>query len=99
MEAETSVHRATVYRVLEALTAAGVVTHVHVGHGATSYHLAQPSHLHAQCGSCGAVIDLPEQLLVPLRAELLERHGFALDASHMALSGLCRTCRSAAVRP
>lgn len=90
---DSGVHRATVYRALDALTSLGVVTHVHVGHGATSYHLASPSHLHAHCRSCGAVVDLPEHLLGPVRAELLASHGFALDASHIALSGQCAACR------
>ena len=92
---DSGVHRATVYRVLEALTALGVVTHVHVGHGATAYHLASPTHLHAHCRSCGRVVDLPERLLGPVRAELMATHGFALDASHIALSGRCAACRQA----
>jgi Fur family ferric uptake transcriptional regulator len=96
---DAGVHRATVYRVLEALTALEIVSHVHVGHGGTSYHLADPGHLHAHCGSCGSVVDLPVDLLAQVRARLLERHGFALDASHIALSGRCRTCRTAPVEP
>lgn len=38
-ELEPAVHRATVYRTLTALTAAGVLTHVHIGGSATVYHL------------------------------------------------------------
>ena len=37
---EPSVHRATVYRTLTALTGAGVLTHVHLGSTGTVYHLA-----------------------------------------------------------
>ena len=37
---EPSVHRATVYRTLSALTDAGVLSHVHLGGSATVYHLA-----------------------------------------------------------
>ncbi|GAA6525349.1 transcriptional repressor [Intrasporangium sp. DVR] len=36
---EPSVHRATVYRTLTALTDAGVLSHVHLGGSATVYHL------------------------------------------------------------
>jgi Fur family ferric uptake transcriptional regulator len=39
---EPSVHRATVYRTLTALTGAGVLTHVHLGGTGTVYHLAIP---------------------------------------------------------
>jgi Fur family ferric uptake transcriptional regulator len=37
---EPSVHRATLYRTLTALTTAGVLTHVHLGGTGTVYHLA-----------------------------------------------------------
>lgn len=40
---EPSVHRATVYRTLTALTGAGVLTHVHLGGTGTVYHLATPA--------------------------------------------------------
>lgn len=96
--ADPGVHRASVYRALEALTDAGLVQHVHLGHGATAYHLADGAgdHLHLQCGSCGAVIDAPVALLGSVRRRLLREHGFALDAAHVALSGRCAACRDAA---
>lgn len=90
------VHRASVYRALEALTDAGVVQHVHLGHGATAYHLADDvgEHLHLQCDACGSVIDVPVRLLDGVRRRLHRDHGFALDATHVALSGTCGPCRS-----
>lgn len=93
--ADSGAHRASVYRALEALTDAGIVQHVHLGHGATAYHLADgvEDHLHLQCGRCGAVIDAPVALLRPVRRRLLREHGFALDAAHVALSGVCGACR------
>jgi Fur family ferric uptake transcriptional regulator len=90
------VHRATVYRVLDSLGELGIVSHVHVGHGATSYHLAERSHVHGHCRTCGSVVDLPEGMLVDVRQRLLVEHGFELDAGHIALSGRCATC---AARP
>ncbi|WP_426566703.1 Fur family transcriptional regulator [Angustibacter sp. McL0619] len=93
-EQDASVHRASVYRTLETLSALGVVQHVHVGHGTTTYHLAgDHPHLHAQCSACGAVLDLPGSLLDSVSARLLAEHGFELDPSHVALSGLCADCR------
>ena len=90
---DPSVHRASVYRALEALSQLGVVQHVHVGHGTTTYHLADEQlHLHAQCERCGAVVDLPPELLGGVAAEVERRHGFLLDPSHVALSGLCAAC-------
>ena len=92
------VHRATVYRTLETLTALGIVTHVHVGHGATAYHLAERSHVHAHCRSCGSVVDVPESVLDPVRVGLRDGFGFELDATHVALSGVCAACRGQAGR-
>ncbi|MGN6611316.1 MAG: Fur family transcriptional regulator [Angustibacter sp.] len=94
-EADPSVHRASVYRALETLSQLGVVQHVHVGHGTTTYHLADGElHLHAQCEHCGAVVDLPGSLLDGVVDEVERRHGFALDPTHVALSGLCAACRA-----
>jgi Fe2+ or Zn2+ uptake regulation protein len=95
-EVDPSVHRASVYRTLEALSQLGVVQHVHAGHGHTSYHLVRDRgpHLHAQCRTCGAVLDLSADLLDAVAGRLARQHGFVLDAGHVALSGTCRGCLS-----
>ena len=97
-EQDAGVHRASVYRTLDALSDLGVVQHVHVGHGATTYHLVRPEerHLHAHCRICGSVQDLPSDLLDDVATMLAEEHGFVLDAGHVALSGTCRRCQRVA---
>jgi Fur family transcriptional regulator, ferric uptake regulator len=94
---DPSVHRASVYRTLERLSQLGVVQHVHVGHGTTTYHLAadQP-HLHAQCEWCGVVLDLPADLLDDVRDALEASRGFVLAPTHVALSGWCGHCEGGA---
>lgn len=91
---DASVHPASVYRTLEALSQLGVVQHIHLGHGATAYHLIDDAeaHPHAQCGRCGRVVDLPVGLLDEVAARVAAEHGFRLDAAHAALSGTCRDC-------
>ena len=93
-EVDPAVHRASVYRTLEALSALGVVQHLHLGHGGTAYHLADGAHHHphAQCQACGAVEDLPGDLLNGVAEQLALRSGFLLDPGHVALSGTCRAC-------
>lgn len=88
------VHRSSVYRTLDLLTAAGVVRHVHVNPGGTAYHLADtgPHHLHAQCQVCGLVLDVRVDLLASARQELADTAGFRLDPGHVALSGTCANC-------
>jgi Fur family ferric uptake transcriptional regulator len=97
-ERDSSVHRASVYRTLEALTHLGVVQHVHVSHGPTVYHLVDgdSGHLHLQCTSCGDISDAPSTLLLGVAGELDQAYDFTLDLGHVALSGLCSTCRAAA---
>lgn len=90
----SDVHRATVYRTLETLTGLGIVTHVHVGHGGTAYHLNDRAHLHAQCHECGSVVDVPGDVLDEVSARLHAVAGFDLDPSHVALSGRCAECRN-----
>jgi Fe2+ or Zn2+ uptake regulation protein len=97
-EADPGVHRASVYRTLEAMSELGVVQHVHVGHGGTTYHLVagRSPHLHVQCRSCGAVFDAPHDLLDGAARELVRLHGFVLDPGHVALSGACARCAASA---
>lgn len=89
-------HRTTVYRALETLHELGIVRHVHLGHGATTYHLADPlhadPHLHAQCGRCGRIEDVSPTLLEQARETLAAERGFALLPTHAALLGLCADC-------
>jgi len=87
-----AVHRSSVYRTLDALTAAGLLQHVHLGHGATAYHLVEHAHPHAQCTSCHTIVDLPTDLLDALTTCAQEQFGFVLDPLHVALSGTCRSC-------
>lgn len=89
-------HRATVYRTLDGLAAAGVLRHVHLDRGLTAYHVVEPAprhvHLHAQCAGCGRVVDLPPDVLGDTASRVRKISGFELDASHVALSGYCKDC-------
>lgn len=95
------VHRTSVYRTLVALSGLGVVQHVHLGHGATAYHLTGDDgpHLHAQCRKCGRICDLPSDLLADVAGRLEVEIGFTLDATHVALSGVCVDCSGAPSHP
>lgn len=89
---DPSIHLATVYRTLHVLEEHAVVSHVHLGHGPAVYHLAHERHAHAVCASCGIAIEVPEELLLALGAELTDELGFTLDPGHFSLSGWCRHC-------
>lgn len=80
----------TVYRTLDAFAGAGLVRHVHLGHGPGVYHLAaSPEHHHLVCEVCGRVVDVPMSEFSSLIQHLEEEYGFVADGLHFALSGRC----------
>jgi Fur family transcriptional regulator, ferric uptake regulator len=97
-QAHPAIHVSTVYRALERLAEAGMVTHMHMGHGPTVYHLADDGHSHLVCRRCGNVIDVPTTVMRPVQAQVARDYGFTLQADHLALSGLCAACSPRPVR-
>jgi Fur family ferric uptake transcriptional regulator len=87
-----TVNITTIYRTLELLESLGTVRHTHLGHGAPTYSVHEHGHVHLVCHACGDVIEAPCEVMDELRGTLRARYGFALDASHLALSGTCRNC-------
>ena len=88
-----AVNITTIYRTLDLLDRIGLVHHTHLGHGAPTYSAHEHEHVHLVCHQCGAVRELPTELMGSLAAELADRHGFTLDVSHLALSGICANCQ------
>lgn len=89
------IHRATVFRTLERLVDLGLVAHVHLPHGATTFHVREPGtrmHLHVRCRGCGRVFDTDPALLDDVASELAASTGFVLAVDHTALSGECAGC-------
>jgi Fur family ferric uptake transcriptional regulator len=86
------VHLSTVHRNLEELERLGVVTHVHLGDGPATYHLAPTTHCHLVCEERGAVLEVGDQLFSTLAAANLEEFGFTIDPHHFAMRGRCRDC-------
>jgi len=93
--AHPGLHRATVYRSLEALETAGLVEHVHLGHGRSVYHLADDLHQHLVCEVCGSVEEAPADLLATVARRLRRDHGFVMRPYHFAVLGRCRLCSDA----
>ena len=87
------IHLSTVYRALETFEDVGLVTHVHLGHGPSTYHLADQLHHHAVCEACGRVIELPADVLDTVAERVRSDFGFEVDARHFALAGRCAGCR------
>jgi len=83
----------TVYRTLELLKRQGLVTETDLGGGRVRYHpVDKGHHHHLVCQECGAIIDLDESVLTPLKTVLLREYKFIADLRHLAIFGRCVNC-------
>ena len=88
-----NINISTVYRTLELLKGLGLVTETDMGEGRVRYHPAEKGHHHhLVCQECGAIIDLDESLLTPLKSALLQEYKFSADLRHLAIFGRCINC-------
>jgi Fur family ferric uptake transcriptional regulator len=87
------VAESTVYRTLTALEDLGVINHVHLGHGPSTYHLTSRTHRHLVCEHCDQVVEIPAAEFAGLASSLSNTYGFALSDEHFALVGTCGACR------
>lgn len=93
---ESDVDIATVYRTLDVLEEAGAITHGHIGHGPTVYHLAEDAdHQHLVCSRCGTTVAVPTDRMNDMLSGITKDTGFVPNVQHFALSGLCAKCAEA----
>lgn len=83
----------TIYRTLETLDEAGLVTHTHLHHRSPTYHsVDEEPHVHLVCTGCGDIGQQPISVAAALAAQLHASAGFVVDVSHLAVHGLCAAC-------
>jgi Fur family ferric uptake transcriptional regulator len=83
----------TVYRTLQILKKLGLVSETDLGGGRVKYELTEGGrHHHLVCRQCGHTFPMDDELMEPLRARLLKKHGFRADMEHFAIFGVCRRC-------
>ena len=88
-----AIHQGTIYRTLELLREAGLVTETHLGERSAMYELVgNHPHHHLVCDRCGYVTEIGDTLLEPLRTTLLSQFGFRARTEHFAIFGLCKGC-------
>lgn len=92
-QGDPDLNASTVYRTLDLFERLGVIRHMHLGSGPSTYHSGGGApHLHLVCESCGAVTEGDVELASGLVGRLREVHGFSPDVEHMAISGRCAAC-------
>ncbi|HMA46690.1 MAG TPA: transcriptional repressor [Frankiaceae bacterium] len=88
-----SVNISTVYRTLELLERLELLTHVHLGHGAPTYHpTGTERHLHLVCSHCERIDEVPPEVVAGVVDALARERGFVVRVDHVTLSGLCADC-------
>ncbi len=88
------VNLSTIYRTLESLDEAGLVSHAHLHHGSPTYHsVDEEPHVHLVCAQCGAVEQQPVTVARGMAEQLEEATGFVVDLAHLAVHGQCAACQ------
>ncbi|MCZ7542627.1 MAG: transcriptional repressor [Anaerolineae bacterium] len=86
--------QSTVYRILQWLKNAGVVSQTDLGSGSDVYALAgHPPHHHLVCLHCGAIIDVDDAIFAGLRRTLQLAYRFEPRIEHFAIFGMCQACQ------
>ncbi len=89
------INKSTVYRTLELLKEMGLVAETELGGERLYYHHAEKGHHHhLVCQKCGKIIDLDEDLLLPLRNALRQTYRFEAELKHLAIFGHCLRCKT-----
>jgi Fur family ferric uptake transcriptional regulator len=99
-EADPTTIPSTVYRTLDVLEELGIVRHAHGLDGREEFHvLPEREHGHLHCVGCGGAWDLEASDAASLVRSLRRQRGFAVDLSHLTVSGRCAGCESEGTLP
>jgi len=96
-EGDSALDVASVYRSLEAFEQAGIVRHVHLGHGPGLYALVgEGEREYLYCERCGSARAVSPPELDEVRALVAERFGYEPRFTHFPIVGLCANCLATA---
>ena len=84
----------SVYRNLETLEDAGLVRHMHMGHGPGLYAPAAREDEYVTCERCGRSEIVPPVCLEAVRAAVHAAIGYETSFAHSPLTGYCPTCQA-----
>jgi len=86
----------TVYRTLDVLEDLGYVSHHHGIDGREEFHvLPIEAHGHLHCRSCGGSWQIEPDEADAIAALFERERAFAVDRSHVTITGRCASCASA----
>jgi Fur family ferric uptake transcriptional regulator len=89
--------RATVFRTLEALVAAGVARRLEGDGHVYAYVACRPGHHHhLACSRCGRVEEIGEAYIRPVAERVAAERGFRIDDARLDFYGVCARCTALA---
>ncbi|MCH5336750.1 MAG: transcriptional repressor [Campylobacter sp.] len=92
-EPDLNVGIATVYRTLNLLEEAEMVTSISFGAAGKKYELAnKPHHDHMICKNCGKIIEFENPIIERQQSLIAKEYGFKLTGHLMQLYGVCSEC-------
>ena len=90
---DPGIGRATVFRTLEALVAAGVARRLELDGHVYGYVACRPEHHHhLACDRCGRVEEIDEAYIRPVAEQVAANLGFRIDDARVDFYGLCASC-------
>ncbi|MBZ7939377.1 MULTISPECIES: Fur family transcriptional regulator [Campylobacter] len=93
VEPDLNVGIATVYRTLNLLEEAEMVTSISFGSAGKKYELAnKPHHDHMICKNCGKIIEFENSIIERQQALIAKEYNFKLTGHLMQLYGICDEC-------
>ena len=97
--ADPRIGRATVFRTLDSLVAAGVARRLEQDGHVYGYVACRPEHHHhLACDRCGRVEEIGESYISPVAEQLAADLGFQIDDARLDFYGRCADCRAAETR-
>lgn len=90
---QSGLGRATVFRSLEALVAAGLARRLEPEDHEYRYVAChREHHHHLACRDCGKVLEIPESFVEPMARNVAAAMGFELDDARLDFYGRCASC-------
>ena len=93
-EQSPSINLSTIYRTLDHLEEAGLVSRAFLV-GAVPHYFLHRRGLHLVCTTCAFIESVPTTAMRASAAEVRSQHGFSVDLADIVLRGACALCQSA----
>ena len=82
----------TVYRNLNSLVKNNMLKRINIPNGSDCFDGTLAEHQHLVCTECGKVMDISISELERIKSNILNKTGFIINFTSLALEGVCKEC-------